>query len=158
MSRLSTSLPSYNHINLNDLKGWSARDNWASFDLVEIKCQNEIAFEVVSLFLYFWHIPPQSQPISFLGYVTSKFWTGWMLSKATRFFFFGKLLSPYDLKNYTDVCLIWLALQSPSSIYSWSISHILEHKLFCLGCLWSSGSKKKRWIWVFLSNFWGCFF
>ena len=24
---------------------------------------------------------------------------------------------------------------NPSSIYSWSISHILEHEFFCLGCL-----------------------
>ena len=29
---------------------------------------------------------------------------------------------------------------SPSSIYSWSISHILEHKFFCLGCF----SKEKK--------------
>ena len=42
----------------------------------------------------------------------------------------------------------------PSSIYSWSISHILEHEFFWLGPL---GSKGKKWIWGFLSNFWGWF-
>ena len=46
----------------------------------------------------------------------------------------------------------------PSSIYSWTISHILEHEFFCLGGLGSSGSKEKKWIWVFLRNFWGRFF
>ena len=45
----------------------------------------------------------------------------------------------------------------PSSIYSWSIGHILEHEFFCLG-LGCAGSKGKKWIWDFLSNFWGCFF
>ena len=39
-----------------------------------------------------------------------------------------------------------------------AIGHILEHELFCLGCLGSAGSKEKKWIWVFLGNFWGCFF
>ena len=48
--------------------------------------------------------------------------------------------------------------KKPSSIHSWSISHILEHEFFCLGRLDSSGSKEKKWIWVFLSNFWGWFF
>ena len=43
----------------------------------------------------------------------------------------------------------------PSSIYSCSISHILENEFFCLGCLGSYGWKKN---WVFLSNFWGWFF
>ena len=32
----------------------------------------------------------------------------------------------------------------PSSIYSWSIGHILEHKFFCLGRLGSQGSKEKK--------------
>ena len=27
-----------------------------------------------------------------------------------------------------------------------------------LGCLGWAGSKEKKWIWVFLGNFWGCFF
>ena len=46
-----------------------------------------------------------------------------------------------------------------SSIYSWSISHILENEFICLGRLGSSGhNKEKKWIWVFLSNFWGWFF
>ena len=39
-----------------------------------------------------------------------------------------------------------------------AIGHILEHEFFCLGCLGSAGSKEKKWIWVFLGNFWGCFF
>ena len=34
-----------------------------------------------------------------------------------------------------------LAYLGPSSIYSWSISHILEHEFFCLG---SQGSKEKK--------------
>ena len=33
----------------------------------------------------------------------------------------------------------------PSSIYSWSIGHILEHEFFCLG-LGCAGSKGKKWI------------
>ena len=32
----------------------------------------------------------------------------------------------------------------PSSIYSWSIGHILEHEFFCLGRLGSQGSKEKK--------------
>ena len=35
---------------------------------------------------------------------------------------------------------------SPSSIYSWPISHILEHDFFCLGHLGCAGSKGKKWI------------
>ena len=59
----------------------------------------------------------------------------------------------------SDVCnIVYLHNTYPSSIYSWSISHILEHEFFYLGCLGSSGSKEKKWIWVFLSNFWGWFF
>ena len=46
----------------------------------------------------------------------------------------------------------------PSSIYSFSISHILKREFFCLGRFGSQGSKEKKWICVFLSNFWGCFF
>ena len=33
---------------------------------------------------------------------------------------------------------------SPSSIYSWSIGHILEHEFFCLGHLGCAGSKGKK--------------
>ena len=33
---------------------------------------------------------------------------------------------------------------NPSSIYSWSIGHILEHECFCLGRLGSQGSKRKK--------------
>ena len=33
---------------------------------------------------------------------------------------------------------------APSSMYSWSISHILEHEFFCLGRLGSQGSKGKK--------------
>ena len=32
----------------------------------------------------------------------------------------------------------------PSSIYSWSIDHILEHEFFCSGRLGSQGSKEKK--------------
>ena len=32
----------------------------------------------------------------------------------------------------------------PSSIYSWSIGHILEHEFFCFGRLGSEGSKGKK--------------
>ena len=32
----------------------------------------------------------------------------------------------------------------PSSIYSWSIGHILEHEFLCLGRLGSQGSKGKK--------------
>ena len=32
----------------------------------------------------------------------------------------------------------------PSSIYSWSIGHILEHEFWCLGRLGSQGSKDKK--------------
>ena len=46
----------------------------------------------------------------------------------------------------------------PSSIYSWSKDHILEHEFFCLGRLGSQGNKGKKWIWGILSNFWGWFF
>ena len=34
--------------------------------------------------------------------------------------------------------------QDPSSIYSWSIGHILEHDFFCLGHLGCAGSKGKK--------------
>ena len=32
----------------------------------------------------------------------------------------------------------------PSSIYSWSIGHILEHEFFCMGHLGCAGSKGKK--------------
>ena len=35
-------------------------------------------------------------------------------------------------------------LFNPSSIYSWSKGHILEHEFFCLGRLGSSGNKGKK--------------
>ena len=47
-----------------------------------------------------------------------------------EYFFFG------DLKNELHFL--------PSSIYSWSIGHILEHELFCLGHLGCAGSKGKK--------------
>ena len=51
----------------------------------------------------------------------------------------------------------------PSSIHSWSIGHILEHELFCLGHLGWAGSKgknvdlsfKKQLLRVVFSNFCG---
>ena len=48
---------------------------------------------------------------------------------------------------------------TPSSIYSWSIDHILEHEFFCLGCLGSQGSKEKKSVFeVFWATFEGGFF
>ena len=35
---------------------------------------------------------------------------------------------------------------NPSSIYSWSLGHILEHEFFFLGHLGCAGSKEKKWI------------
>ena len=51
----------------------------------------------------------------------------------------------------------------PSSIYSWSIGHILEHEFFCLGHLGCAGSKGKKvdlrnseqLLRVVFSTFWG---
>jgi hypothetical protein len=37
-----------------------------------------------------------------------------------------------------------LGTENPSSIYSWSIGHILEHEFFCLGHLGCAGSKAKK--------------
>ena len=34
----------------------------------------------------------------------------------------------------------------PSFVYSWSITHILEHEFFCLGHLGCACSREKRWI------------
>ena len=53
------------------------------------------------------------------------------------------------------ICFSWL----PSSIYSWSIGHILEHEFFCLSRLGSQGSKeKKSGFEVFWATFEGGFF
>ena len=49
-------------------------------------------------------------------------------------------------------------IQGASSLYSWSISQILEHEFFCLGHLGSSGSKKKSEFEFFWSTFKGVFF
>ena len=38
----------------------------------------------------------------------------------------------------------WVLGFGPSSIYSWSIDHILEHEFFCLGRLGCPGSKEKK--------------
>ena len=51
----------------------------------------------------------------------------------------------------------------PSSIYSWSIGHILEHEFFCLGHLGCAGSRRKKvdlsfseqLLRVVFSTFWG---
>ena len=40
--------------------------------------------------------------------------------------------------------LIYVRGCTPSSIYSWSICHILEHIFFCLGHLGCAGSKEKK--------------
>ena len=44
-----------------------------------------------------------------------------------------------------------------SFIYSWSISHILKHKFF-YWAVWTVHGSNEETNWVFLSNFWGCFF
>ena len=62
------------------------------------------------------------------------------------------------VQTMKSVVMIIVYCCVPSSIYSWSIGHILEHEFFCLGHLGWAGSKEKKWIWVFLSNFWGWFF
>ena len=49
----------------------------------------------------------------------------------------------------------WFSTDYPSSIYSWSIGHILEYEFFCFGRL---VSKEKKWTWGILSNFWKKFF
>ena len=56
----------------------------------------------------------------------------------------------------------WVYGFEPSSIYSWSIGHILEHRFFCLGHLGCAGSKRKKsgfeFFWAFFeggfSTFW----
>ena len=45
-----------------------------------------------------------------------------------------------------ELILFLCAGPIPSSIYSWSIDHILEHEFFSLGRLGSQGSKGKKWI------------
>ena len=54
----------------------------------------------------------------------------------------GKIQIPYNPKKLSleeEPTLCGLFGFRPSSIYCWSISHILEHELFCLGRLGSSG-------------------
>ena len=46
--------------------------------------------------------------------------------------------------NYTFLGKIKTKGFLPSSIYSWSIGHILEHEFFCLGRLGCAGSKGKK--------------
>ena len=45
-----------------------------------------------------------------------------------------------DLLRNDDITDKARYVSGPSSIYSWSISHILEQEFFCLGRLGSSGS------------------
>ena len=61
------------------------------------------------------------------------------------------------LQTFANVCKCCLNDEGsmPSSIYSWSIGHILEHEFFSLGRL---GGKEKKWIWGILSNLWGWLF
>ena len=49
------------------------------------------------------------------------------------------------LQTFANVCKCCLNDEGsmPSSIYSWSIGHILEHEFFSLGRL---GGKEKKWI------------
>ena len=48
------------------------------------------------------------------------------------------------LKRLFSKCSTCVYDNIPSSIYSWSIGHILEHEFFCLGHLGSQGSKGKK--------------
>ena len=41
-------------------------------------------------------------------------------------------------------CKLKMLGENPSSIYSWSIDHILEHEFFCLGHLGCACSKGKK--------------
>ena len=57
--------------------------------------------------------------------------------------------------DFFDLCLNWV-----STIYSWSIGHILEHEFFCLG--WAGSKEKKvdlsfsvQLLKVFFSTIWG---
>ena len=51
----------------------------------------------------------------------------------------------YEREQGVDFTMPFMNLgENPSFIYSWSISHILEHEFFCLGRLGSSGSKGKK--------------
>ena len=81
------------------------------------------------------------------------------LLRVTQIHFFSLLPGlPKQPKQKKCVVSLEYAACFPSFIYSCSIGHILEHEFFCLGRLGSSGSKEKKWIWVFLSNFWWWFF
>ena len=53
------------------------------------------------------------------------------------------------MRRVTELIFL-LVSASLSFIYSWSISHFLEHEFFCLGRLGSQGSKEKK---VDLRNF-----
>ena len=46
----------------------------------------------------------------------------------------------------------------PSSIYSWSKTTIWNMNSSVWAVWAAQGSQLKKWIWVFLSNFWGVFF
>jgi hypothetical protein len=46
----------------------------------------------------------------------------------------------------------------PSFIDSWSISHILEHEIFCLGWAAQGSKEKKRKLEYFLATFEDVFF
>ena len=82
---------------------------------------------------------------------TNKEWNGLLTDAKVRIFCEGnkslKKISQFfdttivNVKNLGDFLNIL-----PSSIYSWSIGHILEHEFFCLGCLGSKDSKGNKWI------------
>ena len=46
--------------------------------------------------------------------------------------------------TYKIIRKVRVCIKSPSSIYSWSIGHILEHEFFCFGRLGSKGSKGSK--------------
>ena len=92
-----------------------------------------------------------------ITFVITKIELNWALCKKSVIWF---STWNYPCKLWSQ--LVWRIKRTgssrPSSIYSLSIGHILEHEFFCLGHLGCAGSKGKKWIWVFLSNFWGWFF
>ena len=68
----------------------------------------------------------------------------WRVSKRTNDLKFRYNLHIFALQ-VSDFINQWILERfMPSSIYSWSIGHILENEFFCLGRLGSSGSKEKK--------------
>ena len=80
---------------------------------------------------------------SLYGRLYHMFYGCWIFSRVWKVFLTQSqddLVLPITTRGQT---CSWYCFR-PSSIYSWSIGHILEPEFFCLGCLGSSGSKKKK--------------